>query len=74
MNFELAEVAPVGANFKMYFVQCVSCGTPVGVVPFYDLHTSIKALEKEVKKIEAQINMALPTLDHNIRVIAQKLK
>ena len=35
-SFELKEATPKGSGFKMYFIQCSSCGGVVGVTPFHN--------------------------------------
>jgi len=37
-----------GANQPMYFVQCASCGTVVGVTDFYDTPALLQKIAKKV--------------------------
>lgn len=47
--FELALKDNIkGANFKMYFVQCASCGTVIGVADYLD---TASLLDKIAKKL-----------------------
>ena len=48
-QFELVRQDHIrGANQPMYFVQCASCGTVVGVTDFYD---TASLLDKIAQKI-----------------------
>lgn len=48
-RFELKEAGNIsGSNLKMYFIQCSSCGSVVGVVDYYD---TASLLEKIAKKM-----------------------
>jgi predicted nucleic-acid-binding Zn-ribbon protein len=70
-SFALHEKEPTGSTVKWFFVQCSSCGAPVGVVDFYPNSTVIKrieALEKAVKSLTTSV----ATIDHNVRALAQR--
>lgn len=72
-SWEIKETEPRGSSVKWYFVQCSGCGVPVGVVDYYPNSTAIKrieALEKELKSVHSDLG----SIDHNLRVIAQKLR
>jgi hypothetical protein len=48
-QFELVRQDHIrGANQPMYFVQCVSCNTVVGVTDFYDTATLLEKIAKKV--------------------------
>jgi predicted nucleic-acid-binding Zn-ribbon protein len=36
-SFETRAYSPVGANFKLTFVQCTMCGGVIGVMDFYNI-------------------------------------
>jgi hypothetical protein len=36
-NFELKEVVPKGSSFKLNFVQCASCGTPISTIEYMNI-------------------------------------
>ena len=49
--FELVEQDRIGnSNFKLTFVQCSSCGVPIGVMDYYNIGDRINDLEKRLKK------------------------
>lgn len=62
-NFELMEQSFVGAKYKMFLVQCASCGTPVGVVPFYDPGVTANIVSDKVDKLEREIQDIQYTLN-----------
>lgn len=35
-RFELKENTPTGSGYRMYFIQCASCGAVVGVTPYHN--------------------------------------
>ncbi len=48
-QFELVHQDNIkGANQPMYFVQCASCGTVVGVTDFYDTPALLEKIAKKV--------------------------
>lgn len=49
-SFESMEIEPAKSNYKMYAIQCASCGGVVGIVPF--MNTSAMLIEQN-KAIEA---------------------
>lgn len=59
-SFELIEHTPNYSRFKMYFVQCGSCGHPVGVVPYANTESVIIDSKKE---LESRINNVAGSLD-----------
>ena len=46
--FETKEATPRGSNFKLIFVQCVSCGGVVGVTEFFNIGALIQTLAKKL--------------------------
>lgn len=72
--FEIKGFEPRGANYKQNFVQCTSCGVPVGVLDYYNVGTLLKEQEKDMEKLArrlAAVESALETIDHNVRVVAK---
>jgi hypothetical protein len=63
MSFELKETEPRGAHYKQVFVQCSSCGTPVGVVPYYDPG----ALSKDSQKAIGELTKDVKELHRDVR-------
>ena len=58
-NFELELATPKGAAFKLYFVQCVSCGGVVGVQEFHNIGARIDRVEKALSKIADRLNVPI---------------
>ena len=48
--FEIQLVEPQGAQYKHYFIQCASCGVPVGVTEFRNASKLIEDLQKHLEK------------------------
>jgi hypothetical protein len=68
--FEIKEVTPAQANFKQTFVQCTSCGTPVGVIPFYDPGVLAKQNQETLSTIEGKLDHVV----NKLREIEQELR
>lgn len=49
-SFEAVMQEPKGANFKMQFIQCASCGGVVGVMDFY-------YISRLLQNMAAQLNI-----------------
>ncbi len=69
-SFSLEEVSPNKSNFKFYFIQCSSCGVPVGVVDYNHTGSLIHKLEKKLD----YLSNAVETVDQKIQIIARKLR
>jgi len=68
-RFELKENSPVGSAFKINLVQCASCGTPVGVVDYYDIHTAVQKNVSAIKELGGKVD----NLEYMVRQIAAAL-
>ncbi len=70
-SFELADQDRIkNSNFKLTFVQCSSCGVPVGVMDYYNIGNKLEGLEKRIKNIESTIG----NVDHNVVAVAELVK
>jgi hypothetical protein len=60
-HFEIKEARLSNTGYKWYFVHCVKCGTPVGVVEFNYISAILErqneALRAIAKKVGAEINL-----------------
>ena len=63
--FKVVEKELTGANFKLNFVQCSSCNTPVGVLDYYNIGSLLKTQEKALKDLDSRIS----TIEHNLNQI-----
>lgn len=69
--WEVKEESPHGSAFKVNFLRCSICKVPVGVIPYYDLHTKLVKMEEKIKKLEQYLPMLLQ-IDENVRRLFQK--
>jgi hypothetical protein len=51
-TFENVIVSPRGSNFKLSFVQCASCGAPIGVMDFLNIGSELQDLRKQLTEIQ----------------------
>jgi hypothetical protein len=56
-NFELKEVVPRGSNFKLHFVQCTSCGIPVGVIEYMNISDMLQKQNEAIKRIASAVGI-----------------
>ncbi len=47
-SFEIKINEPRGSRFKIYFIQCTSCGTVVGTMDYYDTATMLEKIAKKL--------------------------
>jgi len=70
MSFEIQEQSPGQSRYKMYFVQCVSCGAPIGVTDFYNTSDRIGVLEDKINKLSREMS----NIEFQIRDLVHRLK
>lgn len=68
--FRVQQIEPTGSTFILYFVQCSSCGVPVGVMEYNNLGAMIEELKSQVSKI----NNELDSISHEVHKIRNHLK
>jgi len=67
--FEVVKNKPQNSDREVFFVQCASCGTVIGIVNDSNSERVVNELEEKFLQLEEMIT----TLDHNIRIVAGKL-
>ena len=67
--FEVVKNKPQNFDGDLFFVQCASCGTVVGLVNESNTEVITQSIEEQFLKMQELVT----TLDHNIRVVAGKL-
>lgn len=60
-RFEIALVEPAQARFKMYFIQCASCGVPVGVAEYQHIGTALDAISLKLEQVLLKLARLTPT-------------
>jgi len=68
-RFEIVEVSPASGRYKHNVIQCVGCGTPIGVVNYRNLGTlldqqelKINALLGDMEKVQSLLSEVLTQL------------
>lgn len=75
-SFETVEATPSKSNFKLFFVQCSSCGCVVGVLDYYNIGTKLKELEKDISSLKSSVQNNLSStgaLNNNLSIINQNI-
>jgi hypothetical protein len=71
-SFEVKINEPHDAKFKTAFVQCRSCGVPVGVQDYYNLGSLLKDQEKRIKSLEADVENVAGLLTQVVNALRQR--
>ena len=57
--FEVKMVEPIGSNYKLYFIQCAQCGTPVGTAEYNNVGAMLAKQNEAIKKIAKALNVSV---------------
>ena len=55
-SFKVQETAPSGSNFKLYFIQCSSCDTPVGITEYYNSGAMIEKVQSKLDYLSGLVD------------------
>jgi uncharacterized Zn finger protein len=55
-GFEVVSNTPEGSKFKIDFVQCKSCGTPVAAIDFYNTGSLLLEQREHINAIAQQLS------------------
>lgn len=66
-SFEVVENSPRGSNFKLWFVQCVICKSPIGAMEYFNSSVKMDALERK-------LSSKLDEIDNMIRQLYSRIK
>jgi hypothetical protein len=55
-HWEVKEQSPQGSNYKLNFVQCLSCGTPIGVADYFSLGTMLRKQENDIAELKSKLS------------------
>ena len=53
--FKVEKNEPAASNFIVYFVQCSSCGSPIGVLEYANSAALLEGLEEKISKLTNEI-------------------
>ncbi len=68
--FQVQQTKPSGSAFKLYFIQCSSCGVPVGVREFNNVGAMIEQLGAQIRSLQQdvqQINYYISSMKSEIQ-------
>lgn len=54
--FETKIFEPPGGRYKQVFVQCGSCGTPYGVLDYFNLGSKLADLQEKVSEMDSKLD------------------
>lgn len=69
MSFKVVTQEPGGSNFKINFVQCSACQTPIGTMDYFNTGAQ---LEKQKTEID-QMHQRLKNMESTLHQIAHRL-
>ncbi|OGU66046.1 MAG: hypothetical protein A2499_15800 [Stygiobacter sp. RIFOXYC12_FULL_38_8] len=58
-TFELKENEPRNSNYKMFFIQCTSCGSVISATDYYSAGVLLKEQEEKINRIENALNVLI---------------
>lgn len=53
--FELVEQEPRGSSMKVNFVQCSSCGVPVGTMDYFNIGSIVSRTEANIRSLLTKV-------------------
>lgn len=69
-SFKIEMKEPAGSRYKFNFVQCSSCGTPVGVVDYFNTGAQLEEQKRELGSLE----MRLSTIENLLQQVVHALR
>ena len=73
-SFELSELSVSGANFRLYAVQCATCGAVVSVLPYFDAGTIATGNRDLLVALTARVEQVLGELARNQRTLQEDIR
>lgn len=70
-GWELKEVSVKGARYKMFFIQCASCGVPVAAAEYQNISATLATLGKEIDGALQKQHRALVGIARDIDQLVQ---
>jgi len=67
--FEVVGNTPEGSKFKIDFVQCKSCGTPIAAIDFYNTGSLLLEQREHINNIVKQLSEIQQTLAYLVQNI-----
>lgn len=55
-SFEIVEQSPRNSKYKFFFVQCSVCGSPIGVLEYFNSGAKIEIVENKIQSLERKID------------------
>jgi len=71
--FEMVLGEPRGSNFKVWFVQCATCGTAINAMEYLSLGTEINNIEERISSLENRLSSTQQTIQ-NIEFMLRQAK
>jgi len=57
--WEIEQFEPQGSAFKLYFVQCAQCGTPVGIMEYDNIGEMLRQQNEAIKRIATRLGVVV---------------
>lgn len=54
--FKVQRTEPHGSAYVLYFVQCTSCGVPVGVLEAENVGAKLDILERKINQLSGELS------------------
>jgi len=70
--FEVVEQSPSNANYKLWFVQCSRCGSPISSKEYYNSSVQISELKEKINKIDNDLGYISQSLG-NMEILLRQM-
>jgi predicted nucleic acid-binding Zn-ribbon protein len=71
-RFKLVTQEPSGSNFKLNFIQCSSCNSPVGVMDYFNTGAQMEDQKKQIDKISSRLSSIEHTLQQLVHALQRR--
>ena len=68
--FEMQDIQVQNSNYKLYSVQCSSCGTVLSIMSYFDAGVLAKENQENIASLKSQID----NIEYTLTQIQQYLK
>ena len=66
-SFKIEEQSPAGSRYKYNFVQCSSCGVPVGVMDYFNNGAQLEDQKQEIASLSTRLSSIESTMQRLVQ-------
>ncbi len=69
-SFKVVTQEPSGSNYKLNFVQCSACNTPIGVLDYFNTGAQLEAQKQQIEGLGSKLNH----IEYTLQQLANALR